>query len=400
MSDITQHDSNVAFAITVPSSGDYLVDIFYNNSQGAVAEQRLQVDNEAWVQVAYPPNVGPQFIDKQSMVLSLAAGAHTITLAPSSAVPGGARLAVDLDKLDLPRLTATSRIKRYDAEYATLAGGAVVRSDNAGYSGTGYVGGYNGSDAASTHFVVSVAANAFYDIALRYAAGALDDAPADRTVRMVVSDSLARDVSCPGTAAWDVWATTTTTVFLQAGINRIAFQAYAGGNRSAIHVDYIEVAPGSGGVDTYGAEAPGNTLGGTAAVAHDPYASGQQYVGGIGNGAANYLQFNNVQAAAAGLYKMVVRYANAEKIGAHDYNVNVVDRGAEISVNAGRATTVYFRNTFGWNAYRTTVVDVQLEAGSNTIRFSNGVAHAPTIDMIEIAMIAPHSGSIFALTQP
>ena len=46
---------------------------------------------------------------------------------------------------------------------------------------------------------------------------------------------------------------------------------------------------------------------------------------------------------------------------------------------------VYFRNTFAWNAYRTTVVDVEFKAGSNTIKFSNDAAYAPNIDKIEIA---------------
>jgi len=82
---------------------------------------------------------------------------------------------------------------------------------------------------------------------------------------------------------------------------------------------------------------------------------------------------------------MVVYFANAENKGSHDYNAQVVDRYADISVNGGTAKRVYFRNTFAWNAYQTTVIDVNLKAGNNTIQFSNSAAYAPHIDKIEIA---------------
>ena len=112
---------------------------------------------------------------------------------------------------------------------------------------------------------------------------------------------------------------------------------------------------------------------------------GGRTVGDIGNGAANSLQFNAVRAPTAGLYRMVVHFANAEHKGSHDYNIQVVDRYADIRVNDDPAKRVYFRNTFGWDVYRTTVVDVELKAGSNTIKFSNDAAYAPQIDKIEIA---------------
>ena len=108
-------------------------------------------------------------------------------------------------------------------------------------------------------------------------------------------------------------------------------------------------------------------------------------MGDIGNGAANSLQFNNVRVPSGGTYRMVVHFANAENKGSHDYNIQVVDRYADIRVNGGPAKRVYFRNTFAWNVYRTTVVDVELKAGTNTIKFSNDSAYAPNIDKIEIA---------------
>ena len=202
---------------------------------------------------------------------------------------------------------------------------------------------------------------------------------------MMLNDSPLTDVSVPVTADWNTWADIHINVFLTAGINRVAFNAFTNDDRGAMNIDYIEVTPGSGVIDAYEAEALGNTLDGTAVVMNDAAASGGKYVGDIGNGAANTLQFNNVHVPSSGTYRMVVYFANAESRGSHDYNSQIVDRYADIRVNGASAKRVYFRNTFAWNVYRTTVVDVNLKAGNNTIQFSNSAAYAPNIDKIEIA---------------
>jgi hypothetical protein len=82
---------------------------------------------------------------------------------------------------------------------------------------------------------------------------------------------------------------------------------------------------------------------------------------------------------------MIVHYANAESRGTHSYNNQIAERYADISINAGRSQRVYFRNTFAWTNYQTSVVDIHLKAGSNTIGFSNPEASAPHIDKIQIA---------------
>jgi hypothetical protein len=110
-------------------------------------------------------------------------------------------------------------------------------------------------------------------------------------------------------------------------------------------------------------------------------------VGYIGAGANNTLRFNGVTVPTAGRYRMVVGYANGELgDGATNYNSNIVDRYAEVSVNGAAGRRTYFRNTLGWSNYRTTVVDVDLVAGANTITFGNASSgYAPNIDLIRIA---------------
>jgi hypothetical protein len=276
---------------------------------------------------------------------------------------------------------------RYEAEYADISGGAkIAYGGHTGYSGTGFVETcFLGENGFLASFVVTASNDGFYNIRLKYSAGPIGSAPSVRTIRMMLNGSPLTDVRVPATADWNTWADAHINVFLMTGINRIALTAFTDDDSGAMNIDYIEVTPGSGAISTYEAEAVGNTLGGTAVVMNDPAASGGKYVGCIGNGAANTLQFNNVNAPSSGTYRMVVYFANAEKKGAHDYNVQVVDRYADIIVNGGIAKKVYFRNTFAWDAYRTTVIDVDLDAGNNTIKFSSSSAYAPNIDKIEIA---------------
>ncbi|WP_117213522.1 carbohydrate-binding protein [Allorhizocola rhizosphaerae] len=277
---------------------------------------------------------------------------------------------------DLSTVGASSR---YQAEYARIDGSArVTYGSNTGYSGTSFVEGYGASTNASTKFVVTVPSDGYYNIGLRYSAGPYTGAPAGRSIRLRLNGSDLTDLSLPGTADWNTWNTVTTRVFLPAGISRIEANAFASDDRDAINIDYLDVNATAGTITTYQAESSANTLSGAARVSGG-------HVGYIGNGSANWLRFNNVNVPAAGRYRMVVSYANAEVQGDHQYNNNIVDRGADISVNGGAAKRVYFRNTLAWTTFYTTVIDVNLVAGNNTITFSNATAYAPDIDLIRIA---------------
>ncbi|MBB2948318.1 hypothetical protein FB565_008101 [Actinoplanes lutulentus] len=283
----------------------------------------------------------------------------------------------------------TAVSSRYEAEYAALGGTAkVTYGTNSGYSGTYFTEGYGASSTASTGFVVTAPADGYYNLALRYAAGPYTGAPANRSVRLRVNGADLTDVSLPGTANWNTWNTVTTKVYLPAGINRIDYRAFAGDDRDAVNLDYLDLSAATGVVSAYESESVSNTLSGTSVVVSDTAASGGRYVGWIGAGAGNTLRFNGVSAPAAGRYRLVVSYANAEVVGEHAYNNNIVDRYAEISVNGGAVKKAFFRNTLAWNTYRTAIVDVDLVAGANTITFGNASSgFAPNIDRIQVAAV-------------
>jgi hypothetical protein len=131
---------------------------------------------------------------------------------------------------------------------------------------------------------------------------------------------------------------------------------------------------------SYEAESPQNTRAGNATLTSSDTASSGVFVTQIGGGNANFLQFNNISVPSSGNYKMVVTYTNDEK-----GHKGQVERFAEISVNGHAPTKVYFRNTFDQSVFRTHVVNVELNAGANTVRFSNSEGNAPDVDKIQIA---------------
>ena len=111
-----------------------------------------------------------------------------------------------------------------------------------------------------------------------------------------------------------------------------------------------------------------------------------------------------VNVKEAGNYKLSVYYSNNEPAPVmkkqngenyvHPYNTDLVERYTQIAVNGGAPQTVYFRNTFCWDVYKNMVVDVTLEAGDNSITFTNDNSYkfsdvqddfAPRFDKFEIA---------------
>ncbi len=100
-----------------------------------------------------------------------------------------------------------------------------------------------------------------------------------------------------------------------------------------------------------------------------------------------FLSFKNVNVQNSGLYAITIRYQNGELgDGAANYNANVVDRSAILSVNGKTTKTVFFRNTLGWKDFYTTTVLVNLESGNNTITFTSAAKKMlPTFDWIKVA---------------
>src|SRR3989440_8080385 len=133
----------------------------------------------------------------------------------------------------------------------------------------------------------------------------------------------------------------------------------------------VTIAVASAATNSYEAEASGNTLAGGAKVANCSACSGGKKVGFVGNNAGT-LQFNGVSAAAAGSATLTIAYASGSA------------RNATLSVNGGAGQSIAFTSTGSFNTPGTKTVTVTLNAGNNTLKFSNASGWAPDFDKVTV----------------
>jgi len=149
-------------------------------------------------------------------------------------------------------------------------------------------------------------------------------------------------------------------------------------------VAMLKITGTEGAQATYEAESSANTLSGSAAVETCSFCSGGKDVGYIGNGTSGSngtLQFNNINVSTAGSHQLVISYVNGDS---STYGIGT-SRTASISINGGTAFTVSFPATGDWNEVVTNTIMINLNAGNNTIKFSNSSAWTPDIDKIDVA---------------
>ncbi len=158
-----------------------------------------------------------------------------LQITSNSGAPGG-QLA-ELQILGTPSAgTPSTGGNKYEAESATLSGGAQVTTNHTGYTGAGFVEGY-WAQGASTKFNVSVASAGWYDVSLRYGNGF-----ASSSISVYVNGAKALQTALPTTGSWDTWASKAETFYLNAGSNQVAYQ-YDAGDGANINLDFITIAP-------------------------------------------------------------------------------------------------------------------------------------------------------------
>ena len=130
----------------------------------------------------------------------------------------------------------TSGSSKYEAENATMSGGAKVNTDHTSYSGTGFVDGYYNSTTAITTFTVNAASAGSKTLTLRYCAGG----GASTNLGLYVNGTKIKNITCSATTNWNTWANETETVTLNSGSNTIAYKAETASTACA-NLDYITV---------------------------------------------------------------------------------------------------------------------------------------------------------------
>jgi alpha-galactosidase len=166
---------------------------------------------------------------------------------------------------------------------------------------------------------------------------------------------------------------TTIPVRLNAGTNSIQF-----GNPTSYPPDMDRIIISGDGREPYPNfsvyEAENAVLGGSASAGFCGNCSGLASVGNLGGSPQSTVTFDTVNAPVAGTYEMEVDYMTQGQ------------RSFFVSVNGGAETELDL-NGYSFGTPTSTVVQVQLNAGSNQIEFSNPDNYAPNLDSIAIGPI-------------
>ncbi|GAB3843721.1 hypothetical protein GCM10027610_056920 [Dactylosporangium cerinum] len=255
---------------------------------------------------------------------------------------------------------------RYEAESATISGGA-VESNHTGFTGAGFVN-YDNATGSAVEWTVNAATAGTASIGLRFANGTTTDRPMDISVNgTVVTASL----SFPGTGNWDTWQTKTITAAVNAGTNRIrAVATTANGGPNVDRIDVDVVPP------TSDYQAENATVSQGAVEANHTGFTGTGFVN-YDNVIGSYVEWS-IPAATAGNVSVAIRYANGVANGAS------VDRPMDVTVNGTLVrSALSFPSTGNWDTWQTVTLTVGLSAGTNRIRAIATTANGgPNVDRL------------------
>lgn len=131
----------------------------------------------------------------------------------------------------------------YEAEQQSLLpGGAKVESEHNGYSGTGFVAGFDNL-GTGVSFAVTVPEAGVYPLNVRYANGPHPNPNETKDLALQVNGQDAGTVSLPTTNAWNQWGTATRNATLAAGLNNVVLR-YAAGTKGHVNIDALGVGEG------------------------------------------------------------------------------------------------------------------------------------------------------------
>jgi alpha-galactosidase len=267
----------------------------------------------------------------------------------------------------------------YEAEAATLNGSAVVAACPA-CSGEEKVGGLGlGLNNNVTFNDVNVERNGVYQMQI----DSMTQGP--RSLIYQVNGGPLRTLNVGG-GSFFLPTSTTVSVGLHAGMNSIEF-----GSPTSYPPDMDRIVISGDGLGapplpnstTY--EAENATLAGTVTPPYCEYCSGAGEAGNIGGGSGNTVTFTKVNVAKSGTYQMEVDYLTSGP------------RSFFMSVNGG-ANTELDLNGSSFSLPTSTVIPVQLQAGSNTIQFGNDTGYAPALDRIAIAPVVDSATLLGSIT--
>lgn len=234
---LSSADSSVGFSVNVDTAASYDVKLRFSNGDAEAKTLSVYYGNKV-KQISIPSTRDWNTWEEKVETLDLDKGENTITYKYETGDSGS----VNIDSIHLNKRTPW----KYQAEEATMVGGAHVMDDHLWYEGTGFAGAFGSAYVSETQyegikFKVNVPNTAEYDTTLRYCAGS-----GARTISMYVNGVKIKQLTLTGTANWDSWAESTETVALKSGNNVVEYRRDAA-DTGGFNIDSITIDKYSGG---------------------------------------------------------------------------------------------------------------------------------------------------------
>lgn len=238
--------SGTTVEVVAPKAGSYDLQIRYANGPNPQPNQTKRMSlyiGDERQEILLPPFADWKTWGTFTVRVTLPAGATSVGIVYEQGDDGH----VNLDHVKVVDPTAG----RVEAEDGTITGDRNrVQTEHAGYSGTGYVGGFE-VDGASVTFDVTAAAAGFHAITLGYANGPNPQPNQTKQMSVYVNDEFVKKLSLPPAANWQTWLSIEDQVELEAGTNVVTIKRDAGDNGN-VNLDYLDLGARS-------ACAPGET---------------------------------------------------------------------------------------------------------------------------------------------
>lgn len=267
-----------------------------------------------------------------------------------------------------------------EAEQAILSGGARIMTDHSGFSGKGFVAGFD-AIGASMGFKLTVPAPGMSKVAIRYSSGW-----GAQTVGLYIDGQKITDLRLVGTNGWNDWATTSSSVQLTAG-NKVLELRRDRKDSGTVNFDWILLdlppapslppsagVPQSGTINAVTYEAEEGRFGGSARIAFDHMSySGKGFVAGFENAGASVAI--PVSVPSTGLATLSIRYS----AGWGDQTVGLY-------IDGKKAADIRAKGTPSWDDWATVSAEINLAGGSHEVEIRRDLkdSGAINIDKIQI----------------
>ncbi|HEY5592236.1 MAG TPA: glycosyl hydrolase [Paludibacter sp.] len=173
---------------------------------------------------------------KLTITASLQAGTSYTLIVPDNTISDVAGNFAKATAIHFTTFSSVSSVESiFEAESATLSGGAVIAKTTNGYSGTGYVD----TNAGNVAFTVQTVQTGYYNVSFRYLVSA------DKVNDLYVDGSLATSVKFPASTSWS--EVKAGTLKLTAGLHTISLVKQWG----YIQLDYLKVTSDSVGPNPF-----------------------------------------------------------------------------------------------------------------------------------------------------